>query len=167
MTDTNVDLDRLESLVARFEAAAQTMGVPAELGVEALATLPGHVVSGELIESAWGNLVVDCLTAFAPHNLIRGSSNDGFISIIGEVAVVTTDASGNAVIPFPVAFAAPPQVIPIQGEPGSYGGNTYQIALYDSAVTASQFGIKLIGPTGGGVTNSAVRVNYIAIGRRT
>ena len=49
--------ERLDLLIAQLER----MGVPLDLGVEALATgaLPPNVTAGQLITSAWGNAVAD------------------------------------------------------------------------------------------------------------
>lgn len=64
MTMTDVDLARWESLVSRLEALVP--GAPVPLGGVDPDGFPSHVAAGELIESAWGNAVVDKLRAMQP-----------------------------------------------------------------------------------------------------
>lgn len=60
MTDTLPadNLDRLEQLVARLERLEGHVGIDTRVATDAYGN-PGHVVPGELIESAWGNAVAD------------------------------------------------------------------------------------------------------------
>lgn len=61
MTDTDTTvLDRLDQIVARLEALGLAVPAVPRAALDPDGT-PGHVAAGELIESAWGNAVVDQL----------------------------------------------------------------------------------------------------------
>jgi hypothetical protein len=108
MTDTTTTNDleaRLVALVARLETLS---------GIETVAPmsitgLPPHVAAGELIESAWGNAVVDSLTklddALTTQQLLAITTGQA----IGAGAVATisfTNVSGEFG-PGPTTFAFP------------------------------------------------------------
>lgn len=73
MSDTT-SLARLEALVARLEALAP----PPDDLAPGVTAIPPYVTAGELIESAWGNDVVDTLIELSTR---RGNSAAGSTSI--------------------------------------------------------------------------------------
>jgi hypothetical protein len=104
----DIDLDRLDDLVARLEA----LGVDAA-AVEPLAMpSPPHVAAGELIESAWGNTVVDAIGWL---NTRRGVTAVGAPSIpAGTLQAVSWTTLSDA------AWGAGPTLIAPGGTIGLY-----------------------------------------------
>ena len=90
---------------------------------------PGHVASGELIESAWGNAVANTLRAqqntdsSLATRATRGETLDGFYTWAGSLTVIT-DANGNFTCPTNkpttpgVTLGFPPAVVACCSSPG-------------------------------------------------
>ena len=115
---------------------------------------PDHVAAGELIESAWGNSVVDELGAVRAVMHINGTLVYGHPMIQGTALLVTTDAAGKFSYTYPLAFAANPVVtchvamdtVPWVAVPvsGNLSGFTGQVRNETGAVVASQSGIAIM-----------------------
>lgn len=101
MTDT---LDRLEQLVARLERLGIAPTAPP--GVEARAPYPANVTAGELIESAWGNMVVEKLRDL-PLVIGNGGSTDRLL-LQPASGVQTTTGVGAIAHNWATPFAVPP-----------------------------------------------------------
>lgn len=80
---TVVDADRLRSLVVALETLLGDGAVSAA-AVNPDGT-PGHVAAGELIESAWGNAVVDTLTMLRGVGVYTGTFAVG----AGQAPIIT------------------------------------------------------------------------------
>ena len=68
MTDTPDPVDRLAAIIDRLETLVPGTTAP-ELEPFAAGDVPPSVAPGELIESAWGNLVVGRLQAHVNHGV--------------------------------------------------------------------------------------------------
>ena len=73
MTDTLAD-PRLADMVARLEALERAAPTPATAPTQLANGLPPTVAAGELITSAWGNTVVDCLSRKTRFTESRGGA---------------------------------------------------------------------------------------------
>lgn len=159
MTDT-ANLDRIEDLVRRLERLGITPGPSPAAGPDGF---PVNVAPGELIESAWGNDVVFALDAVATYYYILGQLGRVDFKIIGEINVVSTDASGNGFITFPVGqgfpTAAPAVMVQVMNPPPT----NLEIGTY--AITTTNFSFYA---TSNGVAypNQSITLSYIAIGTR-
>jgi hypothetical protein len=167
-------VDRLERLLDRFDLAQQTLAAqqraltPAavDLGVEVQA-MPPHVVAGELIESAWGNNVVDQLqyhdTFIAQHPKVfvgGAQTATSQIQIVSTSWVGTINGAGNATIVFDVPFTWQPVVVASIGLFTS--GMIVEIA---DTVTTTSFNVAVRYLSGAVAANTPVRINYHAVGQ--
>lgn len=141
---------------------------------------PAHVVADELIESAWGNSVVDAIGNVASLWQPAGASGSiadrlymlnqsvaaftyqrGTMAKLAGQGIVSTDASGNARIYYGATFTAAPIVV---CTPVSDDQAWTVIARWDW-IDATSFNVKVwrgdgsVAPAG-----NALRVNWIAVG---
>lgn len=123
---------------------------------------PSHVASGELIESAWGNATVDVLQSLRYWRSINGLAGEGHLSIQGAFGTFNTDATGQATINFPQAFAAQPvALVSSQSASESYTLYITGLTALGMFVAARRLG------DGSVVVNGQVSVSWLAVGLRS
>lgn len=83
------------------------------------------------------------------------------VVILGSV-VLTTDASGQGVVTYPVTFPGPPYVIFQVGDSNAGGGNAVLTQRADSLQNTGGFIFVARNPAAGVVANSTMRINYFA-----
>lgn len=89
------------------------------------------------------------------------SAPTGLTAVQSGNQVVTTDASGNAAITFPVVFAGGiATVVVSNGDPGQGA----QLILSVITPTTSGFTVRVANTTSTAVASLPVRVNWVAVG---
>lgn len=145
----------MQQVVARFtNAAARATAITApELNqVTMLDTTPGRLQfwNGSAWVNAWADPPVIPPAPFVPY-LQSGSS------------VSTTDVFGTTGVFYPVAFAATPITVAVDGDSGAAGGFWMAVVQPGNVPTAVHFNCKT---AAGAIANGTVRINWIAIGAR-
>ena len=99
-----------------------------------------------------------------PNQAMGTTSQIGMLRIIAEQVIVTTNSNGDGGFAYPQAFAVGvnPQVIMQNGDPG--GGNM-TFGIYNTLSSYTDVNFHITNENGAPVVG-AVRINYIAIGRR-
>lgn len=111
MTDTDTAVARLEAVLDRLERLGLVPPVPGQTAATDPDGYPAAVVSGELIEAAWGNAVVDKL-----RNHYEQLAN----SFVQSGTAVLGASAGNLYqVFFPEPFADNPAVTVINGDIGA------------------------------------------------
>ena len=148
-------IETVQGVLAELTATQQD----AEVGLMAA---PPHVAAGELITSAWGNAVVDYIRV-NPGVVLGGAGIfTDQILMQTNTTVVTTNVSANATIPFNPPYGTAPIVLATVG----YYNPGYIVMVDQTTVTTAGFTVAVIDHTGTGVANSAIRINWFAIGTR-
>ena len=157
MSDTADLLARFEAIVGRLEQMAGPEITPLAYSIP-----PGHVAAGELIESAWGNSVVDTFAAYATHSSHNaGDTIQSGPLIQTRVQTLTTDPAGLVTCGFRYPYASNPGVV---GWPAStsvdhiFTVNSIGTTSFQVLVRAANTGL----PAG----NATMSIVYIAIGAR-
>jgi len=155
MTDTPAP-DTTTATMTVDEAISQVADVLAQLratqAVPAAAVdpdgYPSHVAAGELIESAWGNAVVDTLRGLGVRR--------------ARIVSTTTDGTGAVWIPFDTPFpTAVDAVTVVDYSPAGYGA----IVIRLTQANVNGFGFLALNPAGGVYAALAMQISYIAVGR--
>lgn len=128
-------------------------------------TLPAHVSPTELIESAWGNNVVDTLAEQAVLAQGGGTLTKNRVFIQARESIVSTNAGGDGSIFFLTPFATAPIVVACSGDPPAASGAWF-LVLYRGPTT-TKFDFRAFRHDGATLASAAVNVQYIAIGTRT
>jgi len=157
-------LDRLEQLVQRLEALGLT---GSELGTFAAVNpdgTPGNVAANELIESAWGNSVVNTQRRITPKaSVLDVDQTIGQLQIEANMTAVGLDVNGQAVIMFRVPFLTRPVAIV---NPSRFPAtSTVAGAVQIVDVTTSALAIRVFNLNNTPITG-AYSVDWIAIGLR-
>jgi len=99
-----------------------------------------------------------------PNQAMGTTHPTGMLRIIAEQVIVTTNSNGDGGFSYPQAFASGvnPQVIMQNGDPG--GGNMI-FGIYNSLSSSADVNFRVVNEHGTPIVG-AVRINYIAIGRR-
>ena len=156
MTDVELLSARLEQVVARLEQMAGPEVTPQTYSIP-----PAHVAAGELIESAWGNSVVDTFALYATHTSHNaGVTNAGGLLINTRIQTLTTNASGDASAGFAFPFATPPAVVACGAEPLL----PYLFTTRGITTSTVTWSVRTLENTL--VANGSCSVIYIAIGQR-
>lgn len=117
-----------------------------------------------------GPTVGDSMNRVVVPNTIRDVSHDGALRVIATSTVVTLAPDGAATINFPVAFAALPIVMAMNGET-SVDLNAVQGWPLAKALGVTSFQVRIVrGDTGvsnvGSVIGGLFRIDWIAVGQR-
>jgi hypothetical protein len=150
--------------------------------VEALIiTLPHRVAAGELIESAWGNAVVDALgqvdgtlgginLAFDAQVSGLGAAAGARFRMHNQAVSATTDGAGSVTVTLPAATFQSPPMWAIADDfytgtpPGNPAGwNTYKID--GSVLTSTSIRVMIANRAGAAVANTPVGFRVVAFGR--
>jgi hypothetical protein len=160
MTIDTAELTEMRALIRRFEQLLATPDARAAVDPDGY---PGQVAAGELIESAWGNAVVDKL-----HDLPKlngnGGSTDRLLFQSGYVNAMTS-AAGAVPVNYGEAFAtgagtmAPIAIANVLMPNFQAWPNVY---ISD----ATHFEVQFQDHAGAAVTNYAVVFSWIAVGSR-
>lgn len=145
----------MSQTVSRFPSAATRAADLTAPATGQLSTLDDRQGAVQVWNgAAWVDQSTIAQSGFAPY--VQWGTN-----------VVTTDAFGSANIAFPIAFASANRaVIAMNGDASSQSPPySFHVGLLNPANTAAGFTVACLVPAGG-VANTAVRINWIAIGVR-
>jgi hypothetical protein len=139
------DVDRLRALVAELDRLLAAG--PSQLAAVNPDGTPGHVAANELIESAWGNAVVDTIERRPKGWLAAGFSNTNHTGIQGTPVVL----SGTTVN------------YTVTGTASRHVRITAQVTLFKGAAdTAAQCALYLSGDGGAEMSQAGTWVNQNA-----
>jgi len=151
MTDSSNAVARLEEVLDRLERLGLVPPAPGQTAAVDPDGYPGRVVSGELIESAWGNAVADKIH---DHGAYLYST---FIQ--AQAAVIAAASAGVFNINFPQPYASPPVVAVMNGDAGSGA-----LFMGLSVVTTTGFTVNVKGEAPYGPHPGPIRFSWIAVG---